>query len=126
YAGAFPAWLAPVQATCIPIRSENLEYLHDVAKRLRGLGVRVEVDDSDERMQKKILRAQQQKVPFMLVAGPRDVEAGALSLRYRNGVERRGVPVDDVITEIDRVIAGRLVDPHALNPETPDPATSAE
>ncbi|MDQ1700450.1 MAG: threonyl-tRNA synthetase [Frankiaceae bacterium] len=126
YAGAFPAWLAPVQATCIPIRSENLEYLHDVAKRLRGLGVRVEVDDSDERMQKKILRAQQQKVPFMLVAGPRDVEAGALSLRYRNGVERRGVPVDDVITEIDRVIAGRLVDPHALNPETPEPETSAE
>jgi threonyl-tRNA synthetase len=118
YAGAFPAWLAPVQATCIPIRSENLEYLYDVAKRLRGLGVRVEVDDSDERMQKKILKAQQQKVPFMLVAGPRDVEAGALSLRYRNGVERRGVPVDDVITEIDRVIASRLVDPHALNPET--------
>ncbi len=118
YAGAFPAWLAPVQATCIPIRSENVEYLHDVAKRLRGIGVRVEVDDSDERMQKKILRAQQQKVPFMLVAGPRDVEAGAVSLRYRNGVERRGVPVDDVVTEIDRVIANRLVDPHALNPET--------
>ncbi|MDQ1746555.1 MAG: threonyl-tRNA synthetase [Frankiaceae bacterium] len=118
YAGAFPAWLAPVQATCIPIRSENLEYLYDVAKRLRGIGVRVEVDDSDERMQKKILRAQQQKVPFMLVAGPRDVEAGALSLRYRNGVERRGVPVDDVITEVDRVIANRLVDPHALNPDS--------
>jgi len=118
YAGAFPAWLAPVQATCIPIRSENLEYLYDVVKRLRGIGVRVEVDDSDERMQKKILRAQQHKVPFMLVAGPRDVEAGAVSLRYRNGVERRGVPVDDVIAEIDRVIANRLVDPHALNPET--------
>ncbi|MBV9369880.1 MAG: threonine--tRNA ligase [Frankiales bacterium] len=118
YAGAFPAWLAPVQATCIPIRSENLEYLYDVAKRLRGIGVRVEVDDSDERMQKKILKAQQQKVPFMLVAGPRDVEAGALSLRYRNGVERRGVPVEDVIVEIERVIANRLIDPHALNPET--------
>jgi threonyl-tRNA synthetase len=118
YAGAFPAWLAPVQATCIPIRSENVEYLYDVAKRLRGLSVRVEVDDSDDRMQKKILRAQQQKVPFMLVAGPRDVEAGAVSLRYRNGVERRGVPVDDVVTEIDRVIANRLVDPHALNPDT--------
>jgi threonyl-tRNA synthetase len=118
YAGAFPAWLAPVQVTCIPIRSENVEYLNDVAKRLRGIAVRVEVDDSDDRMQKKILRAQQHKVPFMLVAGPRDVEAGAVSLRYRNGVERRGVPVDDVITEIDRVIANRLVDPHALNPET--------
>jgi threonyl-tRNA synthetase len=118
YAGAFPPWLAPVQATCIPIRSENLEYLYGVAARLKGIGVRVEVDDSDDRMQKKILRAQQQKVPFMLVAGPRDVEAGAVSLRYRNGVERRGVPVEDVITEIDRVIANRLVDPHALNPET--------
>jgi len=89
--GCVPAWLAPVQVTCIPIRSENVPYLEDVATRLRADDVRVEIDDSDDRMQKKILRAQQHKVPFMLVAGPRDVEAGAVSLRYRNGVERRGV-----------------------------------
>jgi threonyl-tRNA synthetase len=117
YAGAFPAWLAPVQAVGIPIRAENVEYLHKVADRLRGEGVRVEVDESDDRMQKKILRAQQQKVPFMLVAGPRDVDAGAVSLRYRNGIERRGVPLDDAIIEISRNIASRQIDPDALNPD---------
>jgi threonyl-tRNA synthetase len=117
YAGAFPAWLAPVQVVGIPIRSENIDYLEGIAERLRGVGVRVEVDDSDDRMQKKILRAQQQKVPFMLVAGPRDVEAGAVSMRYRNGIERRGVPLEDALVEIERNIASRLVDPDALNPD---------
>jgi threonyl-tRNA synthetase len=117
YAGAFPAWLAPVQVMGIPIRSENLDYLHRVAERLRGEGVRAEVDDSDDRMQKKILRAQQQKVPFMFVAGPRDVEARAVSMRYRNGIERRGVPLDDAIEEVVRNIASRQVDPDALNPD---------
>jgi threonyl-tRNA synthetase len=117
YAGAFPAWLAPVQVVGIPIRAENIDYLHRVAERLRGEGVRVEVDESDDRMQKKILRAQQQKVPFMFVAGPRDVEAGAVSVRYRNGVERRGVPLDDAIQEVARNIASRQIDPDALNPD---------
>jgi threonyl-tRNA synthetase len=117
YAGAFPAWLAPVQVVGIPIRSENLGYLEHVAGRLRGEGVRVEVDAADDRMQKKILRAQQQKVPFMLVAGPRDVEADAVSMRYRNGVERRGVPINDAIVEIARNIASRQVEPDALNPD---------
>jgi threonyl-tRNA synthetase len=117
YAGAFPAWLAPVQVVGIPIRSENLDYLEHVAERLRGEGIRVEVDAADDRMQKKILRAQQQKVPFMVVAGPRDVEANAVSLRYRNGVERRGVPIDDVIIEIARNVASRQLEPDALNPD---------
>jgi threonyl-tRNA synthetase len=117
YAGAFPAWLAPVQVVGIPIRSDNLDYLHKVVQRLRDDGIRAEVDDSDDRMQKKILKAQQQKVPFMLVAGPRDVEAGAVSMRYRNGVERRGVPIDDAIVEIERNIASRQIDPDALNPD---------
>jgi threonyl-tRNA synthetase len=117
YAGAFPAWLAPVQVVGIPIRSENIEYLERVAERLRGEGVRVEVDESDDRMQKKILRAQQQKVPFMFVAGPRDVEAGAVSMRYRNGIERRGVPLDDAIIEVARNIASRQIEPDALNPD---------
>jgi threonyl-tRNA synthetase len=118
YAGAFPAWLAPVQVMCIPIRSENVDYLRGVVERLQGEGVRAEVDESDDRMQKKILRAQQHKVPFMFVAGPRDVEAGAISMRYRNGVERRGVPIDDAIVEVARNIASRQVEPDALNPET--------
>jgi threonyl-tRNA synthetase len=117
YAGAFPAWLAPVQVVGIPIRSENVDYLERVAERLRGEGVRVEVDAADDRMQKKILRAQQNKVPFMLVAGPRDVEADAVSMRYRNGVERRGVPVDEAIIEIARNIASRQREPDALNPD---------
>jgi threonyl-tRNA synthetase len=117
YAGAFPAWLAPVQVVGIPIRSENLGYLEQVAERLRGEGVRVEVDAADDRMQKKILRAQQHKVPFMLVAGPRDVEADAVSMRYRNGVERRGVPIDEAIVEIARNIASRQIEPDALNPD---------
>ena len=117
YAGAFPAWLAPVQVMGIPIRTENIDYLREVAERLRGEGIRVEVDESDDRMQKKILHAQQQKVPFMFVAGPRDVEAGAVSIRYRNGIERRGVPVDDAIVEVARNIASRQVEPDALNPD---------
>jgi threonyl-tRNA synthetase len=117
YAGAFPAWLAPVQVMGIPIRTENIEYLQLVAERLRAEGVRAEVNESDDRMQKKILHAQQQKVPFMFVAGPRDVEAGAVSMRYRNGIERRGVPLDDAIIEVSRNIASRQVEPDALNPE---------
>jgi threonyl-tRNA synthetase len=124
YAGAFPAWLAPVQVVGIPIRSENVDYLRVVAERLRGEGVRVEIDDSDDRMQKKILRAQQQKVPFMVVAGPRDVEAEAVSVRYRNGVERRGVPIDEAIVEIARNIASRQVEPDALNPDTLNPGVA--
>jgi threonyl-tRNA synthetase len=68
-------------------------------------------------MQKKILKAQQHKVPFMLVAGERDVEAGAVSMRYRNGIERRGVPVEDAIVEIERNIVSRQIDPDALNPD---------
>src|SRR5438270_7078875 len=117
YAGAFPAWLAPVQVVGIPIRSENVEYLEGIAERLRGVGVRAEVDDSDDRMQKKILKAQQQKVPFMLVAGERDVEAGAVSMRYRNGIERRGVPADDAVLELQRNVVSRQIDPDALNPD---------
>jgi threonyl-tRNA synthetase len=126
YAGAFPAWLAPVQVMGIPIRTENIDYLHRVAERLRGEGVRVEVDESDDRMQKKILHAQHQKVPFMFVAGPRDVEAGGVSMRYRNGIERRGVPVNDAILEVARNIASRQIEPDALNPdELVDPALEA-
>ena len=124
YAGAFPAWLAPVQVMGIPIRSDNIPYLEQVAERLRGEGIRVEIDESDDRMQKKILHAQQQKVPFMFVAGPRDVEAGAVSVRYRNGIERRGVPVDDAIIEVSRNIASRQVEPDALNPDELIVATS--
>jgi len=107
YAGALPPWLAPVQVTCIPIASRHGDYLRGLADRLRVAGVRVEVDDSDERMQKKIVTAQHDKVPFMLIAGDRDVEAGAVSFRYRSGEERRGVPVDEALAEIQTAIGER-------------------
>lgn len=107
YAGALPAWLAPVQVTCIPIAERHLPYLRDVAARLREAGVRVEVDESDDRMQKKIVKAQHGKVPYMLIAGDRDVAAGAVSFRYRSGEERRGVPVDQALDEVVTTIAER-------------------
>ncbi len=91
YAGAFPAWLSPVQVVGIPVTDEQVGYLHDVAARLRARGIRVEVDASDDRMQKKIRTAQRQKVPFMLIAGATDAEAGAVSFRYRDGSQRNGV-----------------------------------
>jgi threonyl-tRNA synthetase len=102
YAGAFPPWLAPVQVVGIPIADPHVPYLEDVAARLRARGVRVEVDTSDDRMQKKIRTAQRQKVPFMLLAGDDDVAAGAVSFRYRSGEQDNGVPVAEAI---DRIIA---------------------
>ncbi|MGV2384176.1 MAG UNVERIFIED_CONTAM: threonine--tRNA ligase [Thermobifida fusca] len=107
YAGAFPAWLAPVQVVGIPIASEHVPYLEDVARRLREHGVRVEVDASDDRMQKKIRNAQKQKIPFMLLAGDNDVSKGAVSFRYRDGSQNNGVPIDKAIEEILTVIRER-------------------
>jgi len=100
YAGAFPPWLAPVQAVGIPIADAHVPYLEKIAASLREQGIRVEVDSSDDRMQKKIRTAQRQKVPFMLIAGDDDVAAGAVSFRYRDGSQKNGVPVADAIAEI--------------------------
>ena len=108
YAGAFPPWLAPVQVVGIPISDAHVDYLETVATRLREHGIRVEVDTSDDRMQKKIRNAQRQKVPYMLLAGDDDVAAGAVSFRYRSGEQKNGVPVVDAITEIIGAIAGRV------------------
>jgi threonyl-tRNA synthetase len=108
YAGAFPPWLAPVQVVGIPIAERHGEHLHAVASRLRAEGVRVEVDDSDDRMQKKIRTAQTQKVPYMLIAGDRDVEGGAVSFRYLDGEQDNGVPVDEAVARIVRAVRERL------------------
>ena len=105
YAGAFPPWLAPVQVVGIPITERHEGHLHEVAAALRAQGVRVEVDTSDDRMQKKIRNAQKQKVPYMLLAGDEDVAAGAVSFRYRDGTQRNGVPIDEAIAEIVSAIA---------------------
>jgi threonyl-tRNA synthetase len=108
YAGAFPPWLAPVQAVGIPISDAHVSYLDDVAARLREHGIRVEVDAGDDRMQKKIRTAQRQKVPFMLLAGDDDVAAGAVSFRYRSGEQKNGVPVEQAIAEIVAAVAQRV------------------
>jgi len=107
YAGAFPPWLAPVQVVGIPIADAHVPYLEKVAARLRDHGIRVDVDDSADRMQKKIRTAQRQKVPYMLLAGDDDVAAGAVSFRYRSGEQKNGVPVDEAVAEIVKAVADR-------------------
>jgi threonyl-tRNA synthetase len=107
YAGAFPPWLAPVQVVGIPVAERHADYLYELKARLTKLGVRVEVDDSDERMQKKIRTAQTQKIPFMLIAGDNDVEAGAISFRYRSGDQENGVALDDAVQRILDAIDSR-------------------
>ncbi|WP_083958817.1 threonine--tRNA ligase [Herbidospora mongoliensis] len=108
YAGAFPAWLAPVQVIGIPISDDHVAYLQDVAKKLKAHGIRVEVDSSSDRMQKKIRNAQKSKVPYMLLAGDDDVAAGAVSFRYRNGEQKNGVSVDTAVAEIVDAVERRL------------------
>lgn len=108
YAGAMPPWLAPVTVTGIPITDEHVPYLLEVAAELKKHGVRVEVDTSDDRMQKKIRNAQKQKVPFMLIAGNDDVEAGAVSFRYRNGEQKNGVPLAEAVAEIVEAVKNRV------------------
>jgi threonyl-tRNA synthetase len=107
YAGAFPPWLAPVQVVGIPVAAEYEDYLVGVADQLRGAGVRVEVDTSDDRMPKKIRNAEKDKVPFLLIAGGEDAAEGAVSFRYRDRTQKNGVPVPAAIDEITGAIASR-------------------
>ncbi|WP_406166662.1 threonine--tRNA ligase [Streptomyces sp. NBC_00996] len=107
YAGAFPAWLAPVQAIGIPIGDAHVPYLEEFAKKAKAAGLRVEVDGSSDRMQKKIRNAQKQKVPFMVIAGDEDMTAGAVSFRYRDGSQENGIPVDEAIAKIVQVVQER-------------------
>ncbi|TDK85299.1 threonine--tRNA ligase [Mycobacterium paragordonae] len=100
YAGAFPAWLAPVQVVGIPVADEHIAYLEDVAAQLKSHGVRVEVDTSDDRMAKKIVNHTNLKVPFMLLAGDRDVQAGAVSFRFGDRTQINGVPRDTAVATI--------------------------
>ncbi|MGZ8744694.1 MAG: threonine--tRNA ligase, partial [Nocardioides sp.] len=108
YAGAFPPWLAPVQVQAIPIAERHNGYLRDVAQKLRSAGLRVEVDESDDRMQKKIRNAQLQKVPFMIIAGDNDIESGAVSFRYRDGHQDNGVPIDEAVKRVAEAVETRV------------------
>ena len=107
YSGAFPPWLAPVQAIGIPVADTFADYLGDVMTQMRKAGIRAELDGSDDRMQKKVRNAQMQKIPFMVIAGEEDQKAGAVSFRYRNGEQKNGIPIADAIAEIKKVVAER-------------------
>jgi len=108
YAGAFPPWLAPVQVVGVPVAEDFAPHLHDVVRRLKAQGIRAEVDDSDDRMQKKIRTHSKAKVPFVLIAGGDDVEAGAVSFRYRDGSQDNGVPVADAVERIVEAVRSRV------------------
>ena len=116
YAGAFPAWLAPVQVRLVPVAEAFDEYVTEIAQRLRERGVRVETDLSDDRFGKKIRNASKEKVPFTLIAGGDDVDAGAVSFRFRDGSQDNQVPVDEAIEHVVRVIAERVNDPAGEKP----------
>ncbi|RCG27694.1 threonine--tRNA ligase [Streptomyces diacarni] len=108
YAGAFPAWLAPVQAVGIPIGDDHVPYLAQFAAAAKAEGLRMEVDSSSDRMQKKIRNAQKSKVPFMVIAGDEDVAAGAVSFRYRDGSQKNGIPQDEALREIADAVERRV------------------
>nr|WP_217637661.1 threonine--tRNA ligase [Actinopolyspora saharensis] len=107
YAGAFPAWLSPVQVVGIPIADDHVPYLEGVFERLGEKGLRVEIDTGDERMQKKIRNHTTQKVPFLVLAGGKDVEAGAVSFRFRDGSQLNGVPVEQAVEALGRWVGRR-------------------
>lgn len=117
YAGAFPAWLSPVQVKLVPVAEAFADYVDEVAAKLRARGVRVEVDHSDDRFGKKIRNTAKQKVPFTLIAGGEDVEAGAVSFRFRDGSQDNGIPVDEAVA---RIVA------HIESRENADPTQAAE
>ncbi|WP_431772980.1 threonine--tRNA ligase [Streptomyces cucumeris] len=108
YAGAFPVWLAPVQAVGIPIGDTHVPYLEEFAAKAKAKGLRMEVDSSSDRMQKKIRNAQKSKIPFMIIAGDDDVTAGAVSFRYRDGSQKNGIPVDEALAEIVDAVERRV------------------
>ena len=108
YAGAFPAWLAPVQVLAVPVAEPFNDYLADVVAQLRKAGVRADLDDSSDRFAKKIRTASTQKIPFVLIAGGEDVEAGAVSFRYRDGRQENGIPVAEAIERVLAAVRDRV------------------
>ena len=107
YAGAFPPWLAPVQVRAIPVAEAFLPYLQEISAQMRKAGIRIDVDTSDDRFQKKIRNAQLEKIPFMMIAGEEDQLNGAVSFRYRNGEQKNGISIADAITEITSAVSNR-------------------
>lgn len=108
YSGAFPPWLAPVQAVGIPVADAFSEYLGEVIAEMKRAGIRAELDASNDRMQKKVRNAQIQKVPFMVIAGEEDQKAGAVSFRYRSGEQKNSIPIAEAIAEIKKSVTDRI------------------
>ncbi|MCS7087507.1 MAG: threonine--tRNA ligase [Thermoflexales bacterium] len=106
FAGAFPVWMAPVQAVLIPIADRHIEYCRNVAEELRKHGMRVRVDDSSDRMQNKIRKAQTMKIPYMLVVGDKEQQSGAVAVRLRSGEDLKAMPVAQFLENALRVIRG--------------------
>jgi len=107
YGGAFPLWLAPVQATVLPITDRNVEYARKVYARLEAAGLRAHLDDRKEKVNLKIRDAQMQKVPYMLVVGDREAEAGTVSVRHRKHADMGVKPLDQFIAEVSQLIASK-------------------
>ncbi len=107
YAGAFPVWLAPVQAILIPIADRHLDYAYEVVKKLKAAGLRVIVDERSERMNAKIRDAQNQKIPYMLVVGDKEIEQGAVALRLRSGENPGTIPLEDFVQRAKEEIANK-------------------
>ena len=105
--GAFPLWMAPVQAVVVPIADRHIDFCNDVATKLKAVGLRVQVDDSNDRMNSKIRQAQLQKVPYMLVAGDQEIEAGTVAVRTRTGENLDPMTVDEVATKFLEQIASK-------------------
>jgi threonyl-tRNA synthetase len=107
FGGAFPVWMAPVQAVVIPIADRHVEYAREVAQKLKAEGLRVELDERSERMNAKIRDAQKQKVPYMLVLGDNEMNEGQVSLRVRDGTQQNNIPLGDFLTRAKDRIAKR-------------------
>jgi threonyl-tRNA synthetase len=107
YAGAFPPWLAPVQVRGIPVAESFSPYLSDVIKQFKQAGIRADIDNSDDRMQKKVRNAQLEKIPFMMIAGEEDAAVNAVSFRYRNGEQKNQIPIKDAIAEVLAAVKDR-------------------
>ena len=119
YAGAFPAWLSPVQVIGVPVAEAFNDYMGEVAAKLEAAGIRVEVDYGTDRFPKKIRTASKQKAPFILIAGGEDAENGAVSFRFRDGSQENGVPVDEAVARIvEHVNSRNNADPQSQSQES--------
>jgi threonyl-tRNA synthetase len=109
YGGAFPAWISPVQAMLIPIADRHIEAARQVAQQLKAAGLRIEIDDSSERMNAKIRNAQLQKIPYMLVIGDREAAEGTVNIRLRTGEQRGTLPVSEFLAYVQAVVSNKAL-----------------